>query len=80
LRIPGDTLVVRADGPQVAVVGPGGLVHYTRIQLGRDFGDHLEVLSGLKEGEQMVVNPSDVVREGARVKPVPQAPAAGRRS
>src|ERR1035441_2239032 len=47
LLIPGDTLVVRSDGPQVAVVQPDGSVHFARIQLGRDFGDHLEVLSGL---------------------------------
>jgi RND family efflux transporter MFP subunit len=70
LLIPGDTLVVRADGPQVAVVAPDGMVHFTRIQLGRDYGDHIEVLSGLEEGQQLVVNPSDLVREGVRVKPV----------
>jgi len=71
LMIPGDTLVVRSDGPQVAVVNPDGIVHFTRIQLGRDFGDHLEVLSStLEEGQQLVVNPSDAVREGAKVKPV----------
>jgi RND family efflux transporter MFP subunit len=70
LLIPGDTLVVRSDGPQVAVVQPDGRVHFARIQLGRDFGDHLEVLSGLEDGQQVVVNPSDAIREGAKVKPV----------
>jgi len=70
LLIPGDTLVVRSDGPQVAVVEPDGRVHFARIQLGRDFGDRLEVLSGLQDGQQLVVNPSDSIREGAKVKPV----------
>jgi RND family efflux transporter MFP subunit len=70
LLIPGDTLVVRSDGPQVAVVAPDGRVHFARIQLGRDFGDRLEVLSGLEEGQQVVINPSDAIREGAQVKPV----------
>jgi RND family efflux transporter MFP subunit len=70
LTVKGDTLVVRADGPQVAVVDADGKVHYARIQLGRDYGDHLEVLGGLEEGQQVVVNPSDLVREGAKVKPV----------
>jgi RND family efflux transporter MFP subunit len=73
LLIPGSTLVVRSDGPQAAVVGPDGVVHFTRIRLGRDFGDHLEVLEGLQLGQQLVANPSDVVREGVKVKPV-QAP------
>jgi RND family efflux transporter MFP subunit len=70
LVIPGDTLVIRADGPQVAVVQPDGTVHFTRIQLGRDFGATLEVLSGLEEGQELAVNPSDTTREGVKVKPV----------
>lgn len=76
LLIPGDTLVVRADGTQVAVVNPDGQVHYTRILLGRDYGDRLEVLSGLEEGQHIVVNPSDSVREGVKVKPVQQEGAS----
>ena len=70
LLIPGDTLVVRSDGTQVAVVQTDGSVHFTRIQLGRDFGDRLEVLSGLEEGQRLAINPSDAVREGVKVKPV----------
>jgi RND family efflux transporter MFP subunit len=70
LLIPGDTLVVRSDGPQVAVVQPDATVHFTRIQLGRDFGDRLEVLSGLQEGQRLAINPSDEVREGVKVNPV----------
>jgi RND family efflux transporter MFP subunit len=75
LLIPGDTLVVRADGTQVAVVDGAGQVHYTRILLGRDYGDHIEVLSGLEEGQRVVVNPSDAVREGVTVKPLEQESA-----
>jgi RND family efflux transporter MFP subunit len=70
LVIPGDTLVVRSNGPQAAVVGPDGTVHFQLVQLGRDFGDRLEVLSGLHEGDQLVVNPGDSAREGIKVKPV----------
>lgn len=70
LVIPGDTLVVRSNGPQVAVVAADGTVHFQVVQLGRDFGDRLEVLSGLREGDQLVVNAGDTVREGAKVKPV----------
>jgi RND family efflux transporter MFP subunit len=69
LIIPGDTLVVRADGPQVALMAGDGTVHFQRVQLGRDFGDHLEALSGLREGQLLVVNPSDAVQEGIKVKP-----------
>jgi RND family efflux transporter MFP subunit len=70
LLIPGDTLVVRADGPQVAVIGQDQMVRYARIQLGRDFGDRIEVLSGLQAGQRIAVNPGDAVREGSKVNPV----------
>jgi RND family efflux transporter MFP subunit len=70
LTIPGDTLVVRDNITQVAVVSADGTVHYHRIQLGRDFGDRLEVLSGLEQGQLLAVNPSDSVREGVKVKPL----------
>jgi RND family efflux transporter MFP subunit len=72
LLVPGDTLVVRANGPQVAVVAADGSIHFQLVQLGRDFGDRLEVLSGLQEGQQIVVNPSDTIREGGKVKPILQ--------
>jgi RND family efflux transporter MFP subunit len=70
LAIPGDTLVVRDNATQVAVVAADGTVHFQRIQLGRDFGDRLEVLSGLEAGQLLAVNPSDSVREGTKVKPL----------
>jgi len=71
LMIPGDTLVMRSDGPQVAVIGDGQKVHFTRVQLGRDFGDRLEVLGGLEEGQRLAVNPSDAITEGVQVNPRP---------
>jgi RND family efflux transporter MFP subunit len=70
LLIPADTLVVRSDGPQVAVIGPDDVVHFARVNLGRDLGDRIEAVSGVKEGERLVVNPGDAVREGAKVKAV----------
>jgi RND family efflux transporter MFP subunit len=79
LMIPGDTLVVRPDGTQVAVVTPDQTIHFQHIELGRDYGDRIEVISGLQLGQPVVVNPGDTVREGAKVKPVllNEKPAAG---
>jgi RND family efflux transporter MFP subunit len=70
LLIPSDTLVVRPEGTMVAVVQSGDKVHYQRIVVGRDFGDRIEVLSGLSEGQKVIVNPNDSVQEGVKVHPV----------
>jgi len=69
MLIPSDTLVVRGNGPQVAVVDSDGVVHFKLIHLGRDLGTNIEVLDGLEVGQQLAVNPGDTVREGVRVTP-----------
>lgn len=68
--VKGDTLVIRADGPQVAIVGSDDLVHFKHVALGRDFGDRVEVLSGITEGDRLIINPGDSVREGVKIRPV----------
>ena len=69
LLIPSDTLVVRPAGTLVATVGPNDVVHFQNITVGRDFGDRIEVLSGLTAGERVIVNPNDSVQEGVKVHP-----------
>jgi len=73
LRIPSDALVVRGQGTEVAVVRDDHTVHLQKIEVGRDYGDRLEVIKGLSEGETIIANPGDVVREGLQVQPVPVA-------
>jgi multidrug efflux pump subunit AcrA (membrane-fusion protein) len=65
--VPGDTVVIRARGPEVAVV-EDGKVHYRQLTVSRDHGDQMEVLDGVKPGDLLVVNPGDVAREGAAVQ------------
>ena len=46
-------------------------VHYQDVQLGRDFGDQIEVLAGLNAGDTVVIHPGDDLPEGTVVEPVP---------
>jgi RND family efflux transporter MFP subunit len=71
LIVPANTLVIRTDGPQVAIVRANHSVHYQKIQLGRDYGDRVEVVGGLDSDAQLVVNPSDDIREGVQVRVLP---------
>lgn len=70
--IPGDTLVTRSDGLYVAIVGDGSSVHMRKIRIARDLGPLVEVVEGLKGDELLIVNPSDAVKPGVRVRPVPR--------
>jgi RND family efflux transporter MFP subunit len=70
LLVPSDALIVRSDGTSVAVVRPDRTVHLQKVEVGRDYGDRLEVLGGLQEGDTIIPNPGDFAREGVEVNPV----------
>ena len=68
LTIPGDAVVVRQDRNTVAVVRDQK-VQMVPIEIGRDYGPSVEVLSGLHEGDMVVATVTDVVQQGAKVRP-----------
>jgi len=68
--VPGDTIVTRAEGIFVALVDGKNKVQFQKIQVGRDFGTEIEAVSGLNEGDLVVVNPSDDVKNGITVKAI----------
>lgn len=67
--IPATALVIRAEGPQVAVVRDDHTVHFQTIELGRDLGSTVEVTSGLNGDERLIVNVPDGLKEGSAVRP-----------
>lgn len=73
VTIPAGALLVRQQGAQAAVVGQDSVLQIRTITVGRDFGSNLEVLTGLKPGDLVVVNPTDELRNGQRVLPRQQA-------
>lgn len=79
IRIPATALIIRADGPQVARV-EDGVVHMAKIGLGRDFGSTLEVFSGVDVGAQLIVNPSEQLADGARVRAIARDAKSGKAS
>jgi RND family efflux transporter MFP subunit len=66
--VPADAFVFRAQGPQVVTVTNDNRIHWQKIGVGRDFGTQLEVLNGLKENAEVVMNPTDDLREGIEVQ------------
>ncbi len=68
LRVPGDAVLLTKNGPRVAVVGADNVVHFRPVTLGEDLGAEVEIVSGLREGELTISNPSDSVQEGALVE------------
>jgi len=67
ITIPVNTMMFRAAGAQVAVVGQDGKVGFHPINIGRDFGATIEILGGIDENGQIIINPSDSLEEGQQV-------------
>ena len=69
LVVPGDSVVVRNDRTMLAVVDSSNHVHMVPIQIGRDYGPSVEIASGLHEGDTVITDVVDGVRDGAVVRP-----------
>jgi RND family efflux transporter MFP subunit len=67
LVIPTNALIFRGDGIRVAIVGTDNRVRLKAIQIGRNFGQTVEVLDGLTGADKLVLNPSDSIADGDQV-------------
>lgn len=67
LIIPASALLFRTQGTQVALLQEDGRVHIQNIQLGRDLGNSVEVVSGLTAASSVIENPSDSITDDTLV-------------
>jgi membrane fusion protein, multidrug efflux system len=74
LIVPEQALLFRAEGMQVALVGPDDKVHLQDVKLGLNLGQTVQVISGLKPSDRLIVNPSAGILEGEKVRIVTGAP------
>ena len=72
-------LAAEEGGTQVIVVGADGVAHVRKIETGVRDGDKVQVLSGLKPGEQVVTVGGLGLEDGAKVR-VEKAPVEKERS
>ncbi|HTJ93038.1 MAG TPA: efflux RND transporter periplasmic adaptor subunit [Pararobbsia sp.] len=78
--VPGNTLLFRAQGPQVAVVDANGRVTLRKIVIAQDLGNSLEIDDGIELTDKVIVNPSDSIDDGDQVTIEPAAGAAPAKS
>ncbi len=58
VTVPANTLLFRAEGLQVGVVRDGK-AQLVPVKIGRDYGDKVEITSGLDANDQVILDPSD---------------------
>jgi RND family efflux transporter MFP subunit len=57
-----------AEGIDPATLARVRRVHFQTVEPGRDYGLELEIADGLKVGEEVAIDPSDAVQEGAFIQ------------
>jgi RND family efflux transporter MFP subunit len=77
--LPVSALIFRSSGLQIGTVEDGNRAALKDITLGRDYGNEVQVVSGLSANDSVIVNPPDslVAGETVRVAPPSSAPATG---
>ena len=67
MQVPVNALLFRSEGLRAVLIDGN---HHTRLQpilIGRDYGNTLEVLNGLKPDDWIVLNPPDSLEDGQEV-------------
>jgi len=72
LVVPINTLLFRSEGPCIAVVDSTEHVKLQSVQIGRDFGKTVEILSGISANDRLIVNPADSLANGDAVTVIQQ--------
>jgi len=67
LLLPVNTLIFRSQGLHVGIVKDGKVV-LTAVTAGHDFGNEIEIVSGLKPDDQVIINPPDSIVHGQQVQ------------
>jgi hypothetical protein len=60
-------MLFRAQGPQLAVIGPDNKIQLRPINIGKDYGTSLEILAGVSVSDRVVINPPDSLEQGEQV-------------
>jgi RND family efflux transporter MFP subunit len=75
MTIPRTAVIERGQLTSVYVVDQSGVARMRLVKTGRTYNDRVEVLSGLKDGEQVVVDGVAALTDGSRVRePAPGLP------
>jgi RND family efflux transporter MFP subunit len=75
LLVPSSALLVDAEGMRVAVVDGDHRLRYRPVQIGRDYGQEVEILSGVAEGDVLATGLSAAIADGSAIELA--KPAAG---
>ena len=67
-RVPSSALIVRKNGNYLAIVNEHQKTDFLKVDIGRDFGQEVEIIGNINEKTLIINNPSDALVPGESVK------------
>jgi len=67
ILIPSSAVINRADMNGVYIVDSNNIAHYRMVRVGRQFNNNVEILTGIKAGDRIVINSMKPVHSGDRI-------------
>jgi RND family efflux transporter MFP subunit len=74
ILVPANTLLANSQGTRVVIVSQDGHAHFVPVQVGRDLGTEVEIMTGLKGSERLITNPPDTLTEGQPLRIQSESP------
>jgi RND family efflux transporter MFP subunit len=75
LIVPASAIIFNQNGMQVAVV-ENGIAHLHKIAITTDYGTEVQVSEGVKDGDQVILQPPVNLADGDKVQIIPEPAAA----
>jgi hypothetical protein len=70
LMMPASAIIVNRNGMQVAVV-ENGVAHLHKIAIRTDYSTEVEINAGVKDGDQVILQPPENLTDGDKVQIIP---------
>ena len=70
LTLPSNSVMLGGAGPRIASVNREGTIELRNVKLGRNFGQTIEILTGVSAGDLVVSNPNESLTTGMTVSVV----------
>ena len=68
LSVSRQAVVARGQLDGLFVANPQGILEFRLVKTGKEFGERVEILSGVAEGDRVAISQVDQLREGTRVE------------
>jgi multidrug efflux pump subunit AcrA (membrane-fusion protein) len=68
--VPVGAILFRSEGLRVGLVREGNKVELVPVVLGKDYGNEVEIVSGLTQDDLVIMDPPDSLTSGAVVRTV----------